>query len=143
MRWLGGLSEQEIAAMERRYDVHFPPDYRLFLRVLHSVDGPRMGAGYADAAMIPVPRPSFYNWQVNTRFDLPMSGFLRGDFSMSSTPTCGRIAGAQTHDHSGSEGPLERVATGYAQTDPIIEHRYLLPSHAPRAIRSYSSTNQI
>src|SRR5215467_9882699 len=32
-RWLGGLSEQEIVTIEQRYQVRFPPDYRLFLQV--------------------------------------------------------------------------------------------------------------
>jgi len=38
--WLGGLSEQEIATIEQRYQMPFPPDYRLFLQLLHSVDRP-------------------------------------------------------------------------------------------------------
>src|SRR5205814_9040309 len=43
-RWLGGLSEQEIETIEQRYAVVFPPDYRLFLRILHSVDRLQTGA---------------------------------------------------------------------------------------------------
>lgn len=42
-RWVGGLSEQEIAAIEERYHLCFPPDYRLFLKMLHSVDRLRVG----------------------------------------------------------------------------------------------------
>src|ERR1700730_13488422 len=58
-RWLGGLSEQEIATIEQRYHVRFPSDYRLFLQVLHSVDRPCVGAGYVDGNMIPSTAPSF------------------------------------------------------------------------------------
>ena len=36
-RWLGGLHEAEIAAVEQRWDLRFPPDYRLFLHVHRTV----------------------------------------------------------------------------------------------------------
>jgi hypothetical protein len=66
-RWLGGLSEQEIVTIEQHYQVRFPPDYRLFLQVLHSVDRPLVGARYLDdKTMIPTTAPSFYNWQTDT-----------------------------------------------------------------------------
>lgn len=45
-RWLGGLSEDEISAIEKQWSLSFPPDYRLFLRHLHSVDKPRLCAYY-------------------------------------------------------------------------------------------------
>ncbi|HXH27121.1 MAG TPA: SMI1/KNR4 family protein, partial [Candidatus Acidoferrum sp.] len=62
-RWLGGLDEQEIASIEQRYQVHFPPDYRLFLQMLHSVDRPMAGAVFAAGdTMVPHNMPSFYNW---------------------------------------------------------------------------------
>ena len=31
-RWLNGLNEQEIAAIEQQYNLRFPSDYRLFLK---------------------------------------------------------------------------------------------------------------
>jgi hypothetical protein len=66
-RWLGGLSEQEIATIEQHYHVRFPPDYRLFLQMLHSVNRPRVGARYVDSkTMIPMTAPSFYHWQRDT-----------------------------------------------------------------------------
>ena len=42
-RWLEDLSEREIGAIEQIWGLHFPPDYRLFLRVLHTVDRPAQG----------------------------------------------------------------------------------------------------
>lgn len=65
--WLNGLNEQQIAAIEEQYHLCFPPDYRLFLKMLHSVDRPLVGAGYSDDRhMIPITAPSFYNWQTDT-----------------------------------------------------------------------------
>jgi hypothetical protein len=61
---LDGLNEQEIARIEHQYQVCFPPDYRLFLHLLHSVDRPRVGSDWDDdgKTMISSAEPSFYNW---------------------------------------------------------------------------------
>ncbi len=65
--WLSGLSEQEIATIEQHYHMRFPPDYRLFLQMLHSVDRPQVGASYVDGqTMVPITTPSFYHWQRDT-----------------------------------------------------------------------------
>lgn len=92
--WLSGLREDEIAAIEKQWNLRFPPDYRLFLRYLHSVDKPMLRARYigniedvntdvsafahaeSTLATANVPRheqcmalsqyPSFYNWQTDT-----------------------------------------------------------------------------
>lgn len=45
-RWLAGLSEEEIAEIERQWRLVFPSDYRLFLRRLHSLDRPMLCASY-------------------------------------------------------------------------------------------------
>jgi hypothetical protein len=82
--WLTGLSDEEIAQVERRWRLAFPPDYRLFLQRLHSTDRPSLYAGYlgdqspqtAEAAgalatalvegvdqyMVLEEGPGFYNW---------------------------------------------------------------------------------
>lgn len=61
-RWLGGLQEQDIVAIEERSHIRFPPDYRLFLQMLHSVDRPLVGARWEGNTMIKSITPSFYNW---------------------------------------------------------------------------------
>ena len=38
LRWLEGLSEQEIVEIEQHWQLQFPPDYRLFLKMLHSTN---------------------------------------------------------------------------------------------------------
>jgi hypothetical protein len=45
-RWLDGLSEEVVSAIERQWRLNFPPDYRLFLQQLHSLDRPMLCAGY-------------------------------------------------------------------------------------------------
>jgi hypothetical protein len=62
-RWLGGLTGNEIATVEKREGLRFPPDFRLFLERLHATDRPRVGAGFAeDDRMVPMQAPGFYNW---------------------------------------------------------------------------------
>jgi hypothetical protein len=66
-RWLNGLSDQQITAIEQQYRLRFPPDYRLFLKTLHSVDRPLVGAGYVDDRhKTTITGPSFYNWHTDT-----------------------------------------------------------------------------
>ena len=64
-RWLGGLAEEQVAAVEHDWALRFPPDYRLFLKHLHSVDRPlKCRKGRESASDTPTLRdaPSFYNW---------------------------------------------------------------------------------
>jgi hypothetical protein len=88
-RWLAGLTEEEVAEIERRWHLAFPPDYRLFLRRLHSLDRPMLCASYLNAGESPqfagahgalatayvekskhymalLEGPSFYNWLTDT-----------------------------------------------------------------------------
>ena len=83
--WLAGLSEDEVAGVEFGRRLAFPPDYRSFLRRLHTVDRPRLCARYLTEAESPEvaraegavavafverhrqhmaldKKPSFYNW---------------------------------------------------------------------------------
>jgi hypothetical protein len=63
-RWLGGLEEEQIVALEHAWGLRFPPDYRLFLRRLHAVDRPMRLVDYGNGATTPTPRdvPAFPNW---------------------------------------------------------------------------------
>lgn len=80
-RWLHGLTEEEITVIEQRWQLRFPPDYRLFLALLHSIDRPQQGAIYKDGVMVSTTRPSFYNWQTDSatiqeRYDDIVDGLL-------------------------------------------------------------------
>lgn len=61
--WTGGLDDSAILAVERRYEVRFPPDHRLFLQTLHSTTPWRRGGRYADGdEEIEYETPGFYDW---------------------------------------------------------------------------------
>lgn len=63
-RWTGGLSESAIRRLEHDYQLEFPPQYRLFLRMLHSTTPWQRQADYAvygdRLALREV--PGFYDW---------------------------------------------------------------------------------
>lgn len=64
-RWLGGLAEEQVAAVEHDWALRFPPDYRLFLKHLHAVDRPMKCRGGRQAASdTPTlhDAPSVSNW---------------------------------------------------------------------------------
>lgn len=63
-RWTGGLSDAELAQIERRFAVRFPADHRLFLQLLHATEPWMGGAGFAaDDRLVPREEPGFYHWQ--------------------------------------------------------------------------------
>jgi hypothetical protein len=147
-RWLPGLSDAEINSVERGWSVRFPPDYRLFLRHLHSVDRLTAGARYTDAThMIPIRKPSFYNWltdidDLRDAFQSPLEGMMfdieRNSFwlpAWGETPTTAEARAAVAR---------EQVRTA-PRLIPIIGHRYLLaePCQAGNPVLSIHQTDGI
>ena len=128
-RWLGGLSEQEIATIEQRYHLRFPPDYRLFLQVLHSVDRPRVGAGYADGrTMTPTTVPSFYNWQTDTEaiqraYEWLVEGLV---FDVQQNDLWPQSWGAKPSTAEAQEARVRELVNAAPKLIPVFEHRYLL-----------------
>lgn len=130
-RWLSGLSEQEIATIEQRYQMHFPPDYRLFLQMLHSVDRPMVGARYIDnKTMMPTTAPSFYNWQtdteaIQTTYEWLVEGLVsdvqHNDLWLPSW-------GAQLTMEEAQGTRVRELVNAAPKLIPIFGHRYLLAS---------------
>jgi len=65
-RWTSGLTDAEIDAAELRWSLHFPPDYRLFLRILHVADRPMVGRGFDGHRSVLISRSSFYDWRIDS-----------------------------------------------------------------------------
>jgi hypothetical protein len=128
-RWLGGLSEQEIVAIEQHYHTHFPPDYRLFLQMLHSVDRLRVGARYVDdKTMIPITTPSFYHWQrdtqaIQTAYAWLVEGLV---FDVQQNDLWAQSWGAKPNTAEAQEVRMRELVNAASKLIPIFEHRYLL-----------------
>lgn len=68
IRWLPGLSEADIDDIERRWAIRFPPDYRLFLRLLHAVGEVVPASGLGRKHLSPIRLSKIvYNWQLDTK----------------------------------------------------------------------------
>src|SRR5215831_2789409 len=80
-RWLGGLTDVQINAIERKYSLHFPSEYRVFLRKLHAPDRPMFMAYFEGNSLVEGQEPSFYNWlsddqAIARALDWPLEGLL-------------------------------------------------------------------
>lgn len=128
--WLGGLSEQEIATIEQHYRVHFPPDYRLFLRVLHSVDRPQAGAKYTATGktMIPLTSPSFYHWQRDTQaLEAAYEWLIEGlFFDVQHNALWLQSWGTKPPTAEAQEARVRELVNAAPKLIPILGHRYLL-----------------
>ena len=66
-RWKPGLNDHEIAEIERRTGITFPPDYRTFLSILNVPDRPAHRFGYVGAKLEQGPDCHvFTDWQDST-----------------------------------------------------------------------------
>ncbi|HLZ58999.1 MAG TPA: SMI1/KNR4 family protein [Ktedonosporobacter sp.] len=148
-RWLNGLSEQEIASIEQHYQMRFPPDYRLFLQLLHSVDRPLMGARYTDSTtMIPVTAPSFYNWQtersaIEQAYEEVIEGIL---FDVQHNDNIWPAKrGKKPATEEAQEARIRELVAAAPRLIPIIGHRFLLaePHQNENPVFSIHQTDMI
>jgi hypothetical protein len=147
-RWLGGLDEQEIVNIEQRYQVHFPPDYRLFLQTLHSVDRPMVGASFADGnTMVPRTKPSFYNWQTNTTsiqaaYEWLVHGLV---FDVQKANLWLPSWGVKPGTVEAQEARVQELVKTAPRLIPVFAHRYLLaePCEAGNPVFSIHQSDMI
>jgi hypothetical protein len=66
-KWLDGMTDAEIDAAEARWSVRFPPDFRLFLRMLHTVDCPQRITYYDGDQLVTDDHNGLYNWKADDR----------------------------------------------------------------------------
>jgi hypothetical protein len=128
-RWLGGLREQEIVTIEQHYHVRFPPDYRLFLQVLHSVDRPQVGTRYVDdKTMIPITAPSFYHWQkdaqaIQTAYEWLVEGLF---FDVQQNNLWLQSWGTKPGTAEAQAVRVRELVNAAPKLVPLLGHRYLL-----------------
>jgi hypothetical protein len=146
-RWLNGLTDDQIDDVERQWSVRFPPDYRLFLRRLHSVDRPQVGAQFVGDKLRPAERPSFYNWLTDVEtlreyLDWPLEGLL---FDVENADLWQPAWGARPDTRQGRAALVRALAASAPRLIPIFSHRYLLaePCRAGNPVFSVYQTDVI
>jgi hypothetical protein len=128
-RWLKGLQEEAIDQIEAEWSVRFPPDYRLFLRRLHTIDRPAKGAKYRDGRhLVPTEEPSFYNWQTERRalqemFHLPLEGLV---FDVESNHMWLGGWGPRPASASARKLRVSDLVQQAPRLIPVFGHRFLL-----------------
>ncbi len=129
IRWSTGPSDAEINQVESWWAVRFPPDYRLFLRHLHTMDRAMVGARFVDATqMIPTKGPSFYTWLTDTSalreaFEWPLEGLL---FDLRHNDLWLPGWGARAATLSEGEARIRELVAAAPRLIPIYGHRYIL-----------------
>lgn len=149
-RWLGGLSEERIADVERQWRLTFPLDYHLFLARLHSVDRPmRCLSGKRSPHDVPAihDESSFYNWLTESaliqdrldalvdglHFDAANNGLWRPSWGPKPTTAPARAE------------RVRELVSAAPRLIPVFSHRYLLaePSQAGNPIFSIVQSDTI
>jgi len=127
-RWLNGLPLEDIESAEERFGLSFPPDYRLFLRRLHTVDRPRPGWFFVDGeTKAPRDTPSFTDWRdepaVRAALDGPVSGLI---FDLEHNSLWLEGWGPRPEAPAAREAELRRRAASAPHLIPVYSHRCLL-----------------
>jgi hypothetical protein len=128
--WLDGLSEQEIQKVEERWQIQFPPDYRLFLRLLHSVDKKWHVCAYFDGEHLEIKenyRPSYFNWQTDEQaiqqaYDTVIDGMLFDVMHNVWWPGWGKKPATPQEQ----EAKVRALVAAAPRLIPIVGNRYLL-----------------
>ena len=146
--WQGGLSEQEIATIEQHYDVRFPPDYRLFLQMLHCVDRPCVGAKYSDGeTMTPATTALFYNWQTDAEaLQAAYAWLVEGlFFDVQQNDLWLQSWGEKPTTAEAQEARVRELMNAAPRLIPVSGHRYLLaePCEAGNPVLSIYQSDMI
>jgi hypothetical protein len=130
-RWLGGLAEEQVVAVERDWALRFPPDYRLYLKRLHSVDRPmqcRRGRTAASETPTLHDAPSLYNWLtegdiLRDRFDALATGLV---FDVEEAGLWRPTWGTRPATAKARAQRVRALVDAAPRLVPVFGHRYLL-----------------
>ncbi len=128
-RWLPGLSDDEISALERTWNILFPPDYRLFLQLLHAVGAEPPAGSRSRKGPVPVRKSKIvYNWLLDTEdlrgmFAWPFDGLA---FDLEYNDLWLPEWGERPPTADARRKRLREAISSAPKLIPITGHRYLL-----------------
>lgn len=133
-KWAPGLTPDEIDALEIKWGIHFPPDMRLFLEILHCVDRPDfedVQKDWESTEKVREARHLFYNWRTQ---DAEIEARLKWPFETIFQDIRGlnrfwmRFWG-QRPESNGEKAEILRTWLAQAPTlIPIFGHRFVVGS---------------
>ncbi len=126
--WQSGLTASEIDAIETRWDIRFPEDYRCFLSVLNAPDLQMHGTGFDGDTLVEVDRPSFYDWRgdevhIASALEWPLEGLL---FDVKHNALWRDSWGKRPNSENLRKSRLEELVAAAPKLVPIFSHRYLV-----------------
>jgi hypothetical protein len=148
-KWLNGLSDEQIDAVEANWNLRFPPDYRLFLQRLHTVDKPRWRAHYFARGETPQPDErylatafvhepgssmvleegsSFYDWihganSIRDALEQVVDGLA---FDVENNNLWSESWGAKPNTDEEREQRIRELIAAAPKLIPVFGHRFLL-----------------
>lgn len=154
-RWLHGLTEAEISAAEARWQLRFPPDFRLFLAQLHTIDRPCTGALFRgmrseeqEDTLQPVSLPAFYDWKtedgsaIQRAYERIIDGLC---FDVTHNQLWPTSWGQKPATEEGQRERVQEVVAAAPKLIPVFEHRFLLaePCEAGNPVLSIYQSDMI
>ena len=127
-KWQPGLESRQIDALEERWQLRFPADYRRFLGLLNAPDRPMVCTAWrGNTLLLRDDHPSFYDWQrdeaalIRARewplqgilFDVEQNGLWRGSW------------GPKPRENEVRQA-LTRLIAASPKLIPVFGHRYIL-----------------
>ncbi len=136
-KWQRGLEAHEIDALELRWNILFPEDYRRFLSILNAPDRGLYSVGWRKRPTYDLyeieDRPSFFDWRRDEKalanaFEWPLDGIMFDVENASLWPDSWgeRPQGPEIRE------TVSRLVAAAPRLVPIAGHRYLL-ADTPRA----------
>lgn len=129
-RWDSGLTQGEINNLEKKWDINFPHDYRLFLEILHCIDRPDIiehddgDEQYEDEEDV-----MFYNWkkhskEIEKRFNWPYETILQD--VLGNNQVWLKSWGTRPDNDMDSEAIFQQWYKKAPKLIPIFGHRFII-----------------
>lgn len=138
-KWIDPLSDEEIDALEIKWNIKFPSDHRSFLKILHRVDKDNFfeqSDPDPEVNEIKLKRaPLFHNWRddelIKDRFEYPFE-YIRYDVFESQQPKWLKSWGAKPSTEKESQVIVEEWIEKAKILIPINAHRFLISELTPQ-----------
>lgn len=131
-KWQPGLSEAEIQAIEQRWSMQFPADYRRFLAILNAPDRGMFSTGWRDDPPYDLQEvedePSFFDWQkdegdITGALEWPLEGLL---FDVEESALWPDSWGEKPKSTEDIRHKVTQLVAAAPKLVPLTGHRYLL-----------------
>ncbi len=131
-QWQTGLGKAEIDAIEQKWALKFPQDYRQYLSILNAPDRGMYCVGWSDdppyGLQVEDDEPSFFDWQkhdeaIADSLAWPLEGLL---FDVKENSLWLDSWGPQPSDEAGRRRKVIDLVEAAPKLIPLTGHRYLL-----------------